>query len=124
MYEKVAKNIAPKRESLHKAEVDHHESLEQLTRKKQQLREAQEKLKSVHDDMQVLFVIKAKKLCSNNWLLLKLILEIDKYCFNIFNLQQKKQKKAELENEVELCSRKLERAEQLITGMYRFIQLA
>ena len=35
MYEKVAKNIAPKRESLHKAEVDHHESLEQLTRKKQ-----------------------------------------------------------------------------------------
>ena len=53
MYEKVAKNIAPKRESLHKAEVDHHESLEQLTRKKQQLREAQEKLKSVHDDMQV-----------------------------------------------------------------------
>ena len=69
MYEKVAKNIAPKRESLHKAEVDHHESLEQLTRKKQQLREAQEKLKSVHDDMQVLFVIKAKKLCSNNWLI-------------------------------------------------------
>ena len=120
MYEKVAKNIAPKRESLHKAEVDHHESLEQLTRKKQQLREAQEKLKSVHDDMQVLFVIKAKKLCSN----IKLILQIDKYWFNIFNLQQKKQKKAELENEVELCSRKLERAEQLITGMYRFIQLA
>ena len=61
MYEKVAKNIAPKRESLHKAEVDHHESLEQLTRKKQQLREAQEKLKSVHDDMQVLFAIQAKK---------------------------------------------------------------
>ena len=53
MYEKVAKNIAPKRESLNKAEIDHHESLEQLTRKKQQLREAQEKLKSVHDDMQV-----------------------------------------------------------------------
>ena len=34
------------------------------------------------------------------------------------NLQQKKQKKAELENEVELCSRKLERAEQLITGKH------
>ena len=68
MYEKVAKNIAPKRESLHKAEVDHHESLEQLTRKKQQLREAQEKLKSVHDDMQVLFAIEAKQLCSNKWL--------------------------------------------------------
>ena len=67
MYEKVAKNIAPKRESLHKAEVDHHESLEQLTRKKQQLREAQEKLKSVHDDMQVLFAIQAKKLFANNW---------------------------------------------------------
>ena len=31
-------------------------------------------------------------------------------------LQEKKQKKAELENEVDLCSRKLERAEQLITG--------
>ena len=57
-------------------------------------------------------------------LVIKLILKIDEYCFNIFNLQQKKQKKAELENEVELCSRKLERAEQLITGMYRFIQLA
>ena len=53
MYEKVAKNIAPKREQLHKAEVDRQESLEQLTRKKQQLREAHEKLKSVHDDMQV-----------------------------------------------------------------------
>ena len=54
MYEKVAKNIAPKRESLNKAEVDHQESQEQLNRKKQQLREAQEKLKSVHDDMQVI----------------------------------------------------------------------
>ena len=54
MYEKVAKNIAPKRESLNKAEVDHQESQEQLNRKKQQLREAQEKLKSVHDDMQVM----------------------------------------------------------------------
>ena len=53
MYEKVAKNIAPKREQLHKAEGDYHESMEQLTRKKQQLREAQEKLKSVHDAMQV-----------------------------------------------------------------------
>ena len=53
MYEKVAKNIAPKREQLNKAEGDYHESMEQLTRKKQQLREAQEKLKSVHDDMQV-----------------------------------------------------------------------
>ena len=31
-------------------------------------------------------------------------------------MQEKKQKKAELENEVDLCSRKLERAEQLITG--------
>ena len=42
--------------------------MEELNRKKKQLREAQEKLKSVHDD-----------------------------------LQQKKQKKAELENEVDLC---------------------
>lgn len=81
MYEKVAKTIAPKRDSLMRAEADHQESLDQLTLKKQYLREAQEKLKSVHDDM-----------------------------------QQKKQKKAELENEVDLCSRKLERAEQLITG--------
>ena len=31
-------------------------------------------------------------------------------------MTQKKQKKAELENEVDLCTRKLERAEQLITG--------
>ena len=81
MYEKVAKNIAPKRDSLSRAENDHQESLEQLNKKKQQLREAQERMKSLHDDM-----------------------------------QQKKQKKAELENEVDLCSRKLERAEQLITG--------
>ena len=32
------------------------------------------------------------------------------------DLGQKKQRKAELENEVDLCTRKLERAEQLITG--------
>ena len=81
MYEKVAKNIAPKRESLSKAEGDYQESLEQLNKKKKNLGEAQEKLKSVQDD-----------------------------------LQQKKQRKAEFENEVDLCSRKLERAEQLITG--------
>jgi dynein heavy chain len=81
MYEKVAKNVAPKREALVKAEGDYQESLEQLNKKKANLREAQEKLKAVHDD-----------------------------------LQQKKQKKAELENEVDLCTRKLERAEQLITG--------
>ena len=81
MYEKVAKNIAPKRESLAKAEADYQESLEQLNKKKDNLREAQDKLKNVHDD-----------------------------------LTQKKQKKAELENEVDLCTRKLERAEQLITG--------
>ena len=34
----------------------------------------------------------------------------------LHDLQQKKQRKAELENEVDLCTRKLERAEQLITG--------
>ncbi len=83
MYEKVAKNIAPKRESLTKAEADYQESLEQLNKKKDSLREAQEKLKAVQED-----------------------------------LQQKKQKKAELENEVDLCTRKLERAEQLITGKF------
>ena len=32
MYEKVAKNIAPKREQLTKAETDYQESLEQLNR--------------------------------------------------------------------------------------------
>ena len=61
----MAKNIAPKRDSLARAEADHQESMEQLNKKKQQLREAQERMKSLHDD-----------------------------------LQQKKQKKAELENEV------------------------
>ena len=35
MYEKVAKNIAPKRESLMKAEGDYQESLEQLNKKKE-----------------------------------------------------------------------------------------
>ena len=81
MYEKVAKNIAPKRESLMKAEGDYQESLEQLNKKKENFKDSQEKLKTVQDD-----------------------------------LQQKKQRKAELENEVDLCTRKLERAEQLITG--------
>jgi dynein heavy chain len=81
MYEKVAKNIAPKRESLMKAEGDYQESLEQLNKKKESFKDSQEKLKAVQDD-----------------------------------LQQKKQRKAELENEVDLCTRKLERAEQLITG--------
>ena len=81
MYEKVAKNIAPKRESLAKAESDYQESLEQLNKKKENLREAQDKLKAVQED-----------------------------------LQQKKQRKAELENETDMCTRKLERAEQLITG--------
>ena len=38
MYEKVAKNIAPKRESLAKAEADYQESLEQLNKKKDNLR--------------------------------------------------------------------------------------
>ncbi|QQP52952.1 Uncharacterized protein FKW44_005260, partial [Caligus rogercresseyi] len=81
MYEKVARNIAPKRETLAKADSDFQESLEILTSKKEVLRVAQEKLKVIMND-----------------------------------LQDKKQRKAELENEVELCSRKLERAEQLITG--------
>ena len=38
MYEKVAKNIAPKRESLAKAEGDYQESLVQLNKKKDSLR--------------------------------------------------------------------------------------
>ena len=72
MYEKVAKNIAPKRESLVKAEGDYQESLEQLNKKKENFKDSQEKLKMVQDD-----------------------------------LQQKKQRKAELENEVDMCTRKL-----------------
>ena len=67
MYEKVAKNIAPKRESLGKAEGDYQESLEQLNKKKENFKDSQEKLKAVQDD-----------------------------------LQQKKQRKAELENEVDI----------------------
>ena len=51
MYEKVAKNIAPKRESLAKAESDYQETLEQLNKKKENLREAQEKLKHVQEDL-------------------------------------------------------------------------
>lgn len=81
MYEKITRAVAPKRESLQKAETDHEEAVEKLDTKKHQLRDAQEKLKDISDRMQL-----------------------------------KKQKKAELENEVDLCSRKLERAEQLITG--------
>ena len=118
MYEKVAKNIAPKRESLSKAEVDHQESQEQLNRKKQQLREAQEKLKSVHDDMQVMQYNNKLNAALVNEIRCQMILNNNSYLLLQYYryMQLKKQKKAELENEVELCSRKLERAEQLITG--------
>ena len=80
MYERVARSIAPKRESLAKAEGEHQEAVEKCNEGKMQLKAAQEKLKAIS-----------------------------------LSLQQKKERKAELENDVDLCSRKLERAEQLIS---------
>jgi dynein heavy chain len=81
MYDKVARNTAPKRELLTKSENENQEAVEQLNNKKCLLKTAQEKLKVIS-----------------------------------LTLQQMKEKKAELENDVEMCSRKLERAEQLISG--------
>nr|XP_040564670.1 dynein heavy chain 7, axonemal-like [Lepeophtheirus salmonis] len=52
MYEKVARNIAPKRETLTKADTDFQESLENLTGKKEILRRSQEKLKIIMNDLQ------------------------------------------------------------------------
>ena len=81
-YDKSAKIVAPKRESVSKIKLELEQSSKSLKEKQDIFDEANEKLK----------VLQAE-------------------------LSNKKAKKAELENEVETCSRKLERAEQLIGGL-------
>ncbi|XP_076449948.1 dynein axonemal heavy chain 7-like [Babylonia areolata] len=82
VYDKVAKVVAPKKESLKKAEAELAEAMASLEAKRASLREVQDKLNKLHE-----------KLTAN------------------------KNKKAELENQVDLCTKKLSRAKQLIGGL-------
>ena len=81
-YDKVAKQVAPKKEALQKLDAELETSTKSLKEKQEVFDEANGKLKVLQTE-----------------------------------LATKKAKKAELENEVETCSRKLERAEQLIGGL-------
>lgn len=81
-YDKIAKQVAPKKEALQKLDVELETDSKSLKEKQEVYDEANGKLKVLQAD-----------------------------------LATKKAKKAELENEVETCSRKLERAEQLIGGL-------
>ncbi|XP_041374659.1 dynein heavy chain 7, axonemal-like isoform X2 [Gigantopelta aegis] len=82
VYDKVARVVAPKKESLKKAEGELAVAMASLEKKRASLREVQEKLHKLED-----------------------------------TLENNKQKKADLENQVDLCTKKLERAEQLISGL-------
>ena len=79
---RVARVVAPKKESLKKAEGELAVAMGSLEKKRASLREVQEKLHKLEE-----------------------------------TLENNKQKKADLENQVELCTKKLERAEQLISGL-------
>ena len=81
-YDKIAKQVAPKKEALQKLDLELESDTKSLKEKQEVYDEANGKLKVLQAD-----------------------------------LATKKAKKAELENEVETCSRKLERAEQLIGGL-------
>ncbi|XP_059164025.1 dynein axonemal heavy chain 7-like isoform X1 [Physella acuta] len=81
-YDKVAKVVAPKKESLKKAEGELAVAMASLEKKRASLREVQEKLNKLQQ-----------------------------------KLESNKARKAELENEVDLCTKKLARAEQLIGGL-------
>ncbi|CAG5124201.1 unnamed protein product, partial [Candidula unifasciata] len=82
VYDKVAKVVAPKKESLRTAEGELAVAMASLEKKRASLREVQEKLHKLEE-----------------------------------KLETNKAKKAELENEVDLCTKKLARAEQLIGGL-------
>ncbi|XP_052827203.1 dynein axonemal heavy chain 7 [Octopus bimaculoides] len=81
-YDKVIKEVAPKIETLKKAEEDLRLAKESLDKKRASLKAVQDRLDKLNQQME------------NN-----------------------KQKKADLENQVDLCTKKLERAEQLIGGL-------
>ena len=78
----MAKVVAPKKESLKKANDEFAVAMASLEAKRASLREVQEKLNKLQE-----------------------------------TLDANKAKKAELENQVDLCTKKLERAEQLIGGL-------
>ena len=80
--DRVAKVVAPKKESLKKANADLAEAMASLEKKRASLREVQDKLSKLQE-----------------------------------TLEANKAKKAELENQVDLCTKKLDRAEQLIGGL-------
>ncbi|XP_050419254.2 dynein axonemal heavy chain 7, partial [Patella vulgata] len=82
VYDRVAKVVAPKKESLKKAQDELNVAMASLEKKRASLKEVQDKLSKLEE-----------RLAAN------------------------KQKKVDLENEVDLCSKKLERAEQLIGGL-------
>jgi len=79
---RVAKVVAPKKESLKKAEAELSVAMASLEKKRASLRDVQEKLSKLQD-----------------------------------TLAHNKKKKADLENQVDLCKKKLDRAEQLISGL-------
>ena len=81
-FDRVAKVVAPKKESLKKANADLAEAMASLEKKRASLREVQDKLSKLQE-----------------------------------TLEANKAKKAELENQVDLCTKKLDRAEQLIGGL-------
>ncbi|NWI17514.1 DYH7 protein, partial [Crypturellus soui] len=81
-YDKVIKNVAPKKLKLNQAEGKLKIAMDGLRKKQAALKEVQDKLAALQQA-----------------------------------LESKKQEKADLENQVDLCSKKLERAEQLIGGL-------
>ncbi|XP_025904004.1 dynein heavy chain 7, axonemal [Nothoprocta perdicaria] len=81
-YDKVIKNVAPKRLKLNQAEGKLKIAMDGLRKKQAALKEVQDKLAALQQA-----------------------------------LESKKQEKADLENQVDLCSKKLQRAEQLIGGL-------
>ncbi|KAK4472821.1 hypothetical protein MN116_004037, partial [Schistosoma mekongi] len=81
-YDVVAKIVAPKKEALAKAMSEYTTAMNALNIKRAALKEVQDRLKLLTDDLEV-----------------------------------NKRKKIELEDKVDLCTKKLERAEQLIGGL-------
>ncbi|XP_040459651.1 dynein heavy chain 7, axonemal [Falco naumanni] len=81
-YDKVTKDVAPKKLKLNQAEGKLKIAMDDLRKKQADLREVQDKLSVLQQ-----------------------------------TLESKKQEKADLENQVDLCSKKLQRAERLIGGL-------
>ncbi|XP_048808316.1 dynein axonemal heavy chain 7 isoform X2 [Lagopus muta] len=82
VYDKVIKNVAPKKLKLNEAEAELKIAMDGLRKKQADLKEVQDKLAVLQQ-----------------------------------TLESKKQEKADLENQVDLCCKKMQRAEQLIGGL-------